>query len=127
MVSEKAVHRLLLDCGFRNVLWPAPLGQLWGVVGELPGDVRIVVTCMPVGPISSGRFRLHVAPSAAREWLKALLAQHGVTDVPVTQDPVTARPSTMDTPWLMIGLGAGAIALFSWVISTITATGLLHR
>jgi hypothetical protein len=129
MVTEKAVHRLLIECGFRNVLWPAPLGQHWGVVGELPGDVRIVITCMPIGGQRDGknRFRLHVAPAAAREWLKELLAQHGAPEVVVTTDPVDQHLSKPDSPWLYLGLGAGAIALFSYVISTIAATGALHR
>ena len=123
MIAENQVHRLLIECGFRNVLWPAPLGQHWGVVGELPGDVRIVVTCMP----AAKSYRLHVAPAVAADWLRELLAQHGCPDVVVTTDPVEPYRPHQSSPWLFLGLGAGAIALFSYVISTIAATGALHR
>ena len=123
MMTATAVHKLLIECGFRNVLWPAPLGQLWGVVGELPGDLRIVVTCMPVGK----KLRLHVAPSGCAEFLRELLARHGAAEVQVTTDPIQVTVPDQSTPWLYLGIGAGAIALFGWVLSTIVATGALHR
>lgn len=138
MISSSAVHRLLVECGFRDVLWPSPLGQQWGVVGELPDDViadgkggpfgacgpLTVVTCMPVG---RNGFRLHVAPAAARDWLRELLARNGAAEVVVTTEPLEPVRVTAATPWLFVGLGAGAIALFGYVMSTIAATGALHR
>jgi hypothetical protein len=124
MKSASAVHKLLLECGFRNVLWPAPLGQLWGVVGELPGDLRMVITCMPVG---TERYRLHVSPPVCAEFVRELLSRHGEIASVVTDAPLDAAGVERDTPWLYVGIGAGAIALFGWVISTIVATGALHR
>src|SRR6476646_6814098 len=118
MISATSVHKLLIECGFRNVLWPAPLGQLWGVVGELPGDLRIVVTCVPVG---NKGFRLHVAPSPCIEFLRELLAQHGAAEVVVTTDPVVMHKAETSTPWLYLGIGFGAIAIFGYVLSTIAA------
>lgn len=77
--KDRAVHRLLLDVGFRNVLWPSPVGQLWGVAGEFDGGLRVVITCMPAGE----SFRLHVSPAVARDWLTDVLAQHGASGVRV--------------------------------------------
>jgi len=123
-MSATELHQLLVECGFRDVLWPTPLGQLWGVVGVLPGDLRIVVTCMPAG---SDGHRLHVSPDGCAEFLRELLVQQGAVDVIVTSDaPETSRPER-STPWLYVGIGAGAIALFGWVLSTIAATGAFHR
>lgn len=113
-MDARAVYRLLREVGFRNVLWPSPLGQLWGVVGELvDSGVYIVITCMPVG--ASG-FRLHVAPAAARDWLLEVLAQHGATDVSVVVDPIDTPPPAPRTPWLTLSLGLVSIALFGWVL-----------
>jgi hypothetical protein len=96
-------------------LWPSPLGQLWGVVGELDSGLRLVITCMPAG---SG-FRLHISPAIAREWLLDTLAQNGAGDVSVVTDPLDQPPPTPGTPWIALSLGLGAIALFGWVISSI--------
>ncbi len=114
-MTASAVHQLLAEVGFRNVLWPAPLGQLWGVVGELDGGLRLVITCMPSG---SG-FRLHLSPAIARDWLLDVLAQNGAAEIAVVTDSLEQPHATGATPWLALSLGAGAIALFGWVISSI--------
>lgn len=111
-MNHHAVHRLLLDVGFRNGHWPPSRGQ-WSVVGEIEGGARIDITCLP----SVEGTRLQVAPAAAREWLCELLERHGARGVLVTTDAVGDAASR--TPWLAISVGAGAVALFGWVLGSI--------
>lgn len=112
-MNAASVHCLLRECGFRNVLWPSPLGQLWGVVGELDGGLRLVVTCMPTG---RNEFRLHVSPAVAKEWLQETLAAHGAPNVRIVSDPLDAPPPPASLPWLTLSLGLVSMALFGWVL-----------
>ena len=41
--------------------------------------------------------------------------------------PIQVIGFDQTTSWLYLGIGVGAIALFGWVLSTIVATGALHR
>src|SRR6478672_6085687 len=78
-MTEDALHGLLLDCGFRNLLWTPLRGQKWAVVGEIAGGIEITVACTP-GPT------LHVPSEIARELLSDMLAQNGAADVRVVAD-----------------------------------------
>jgi hypothetical protein len=59
--------------------------------------------------------------------LRELLVQHGAAEVVVTTDPIVNHQVDRTTPWLYLGIGAGAIALFGYVLSTIASTGAFHR
>jgi hypothetical protein len=108
-MTEEALHGLLLDCGFRDLLWTPLRGQKWAVVGELDGGIEITVACTQ-GPT------LNVPSETARELLVEMLAQNGIEGVRV----LAQGPRSRDTlPWVPLALGAGAVALFGWVISTI--------
>jgi hypothetical protein len=108
-MSEDGVHRLLLDCGFRNLLWTPLRGQRWAVVGELDGGMEITVSCT-AGPV------LSVPSDGARELLREVLAQNGAGAVPI----LTAPPAARETPpWVPVAIGAGAVALFGWIVSAL--------
>ena len=108
-MSEDAVHRLLLDCGFQKLLWTPLRGQKWAVVGELDGGLEITVTCT-AGTV------LHVPSETARELLGDMLEQNGAGGVRILADGDTQR----DTPtWIPLAIGAGAVALFGWIVSTL--------
>ena len=70
---------------------------------------------MPAG----SSFRLHLSPAIARDWLNDVLAQNGAAEISVVTDGLDQPPAAGSTPWLALSLGAGAIALFGWVISSI--------
>jgi hypothetical protein len=108
-MSENALHGLLLDCGFRNLLWTPLRGQKWAVVGEVEVGVEITVSCTD-GPT------LHVPSETARDLLVEMLAQNGAESVAVMADKRRAWDAS---PWVPLAIGAGAVALFGWVISTI--------
>ena len=104
-MTEDAVHRLLLDCGFRSLLWTPLRGQQWAVVGELDGGLEITVACTR-GPV------LHVPSETARDLLREMLDGTGVT--------VVTESRAVDTPaWIPVAIGAGAVALFGWIVSTL--------
>jgi hypothetical protein len=108
------IHRLLIECGFRNQLWPPSLGQHWAVIGELAGGARIVVTCVP----SPTGFRLHVAPGAA-EWLRRFLLRNDLDMALVSTLPVPLGHPGVDLPWptwIPLTVGLGAVLIFSWVL-----------
>ena len=115
-MSDEALHRLLIECGFRNMLWP-PSHQKWGVVGELDAGaglpVRLVVSCVAEGE----RFYLLVPSAAVRDWLVEMLERHGHRDLPVRIGTLHAPDLVGAAPWLAVA--AGALALFSWVLISI--------
>src|SRR5262245_20063708 len=109
-MSEDGLHGLLLDCGFRNLLWTPLRGQKWAVVGEIDGGIEITVACTP-GPT------LHVPSDTARELLSDMLVQNGAAGVSVVAD---GRGRAQVSPWVPLAIGAGAVALFGWVISSLS-------
>jgi len=104
------------------MLWP-PAGQRWGVVGELDGGVRIVVTCIPT---RSG-LSLLVPFESTRDWLRELLAQLDLHDVPIQVGPIHTPEVFRSGPWLALAVGLSAIALFSWVINSLASLAPLAR
>jgi hypothetical protein len=108
-MTEDALHGLLLDCGFRNLLWTPLRGQKWAVVGEIDGGIEITVACTP-GPT------LHVPSETARELLAEMLAQNGAPSVRIVAG---GRRRVDVSPWVPVAIGAGAVALFGWVISSL--------
>jgi hypothetical protein len=119
-MTEDTLHGLLLDCGFRNLLWTPLRGQLWAVVGDIDpslaslgiGGVEITVACTP-GPT------LHVPSETARELLSEMLAQNevpGAADVRIVAD---GRGRMEGSAWVPLAIGVGAVALFGWVISSL--------
>jgi hypothetical protein len=108
-MTEEALHRLLLDCGFHHLLWTPLRGQKWAVVGELDGGLEITIACTP-GPT------LVVPSETARELLTEMLAANGAVDVTIVAEARAARESL---PWIPVAIGAGAVALFGWVVSTL--------
>ncbi len=108
-VTDLEIQRLLLDCGFRAV--PPPVGARWAVAGEIVGGVALHVSCMPG---ARGGFVLLVPSESERSVLADMLAQNGVAGVDVRAEQMELR-----SPWLAVGLGVGALALFGWVLSSI--------
>ena len=109
-MSEDSLQRLLLDCGFRKLLWTPLRGQKWAVVGEVEGGLEITVACT-AGPV------LHVPSETACELLDDMLAQHGLNGragVHIVVDETAGRRET--PPWIPLAIGAGAMALFGWIV-----------
>ena len=116
MIDFDAIHRLLTDCGFRKTLWPPP-GQRWGVVGELDGGARIVVSCVAV----RGGWTLQVTSEPMREWVHDFLSLHNLAHVPIQVGPAHAPDGKYPSPWLVVAVGAAAMGLFLWVWSSVGA------
>jgi hypothetical protein len=114
MIDFEVIHRLLTDCGFRNMLWPPP-GQRWGVVGELDGGARIVITCVPV----RGGWTLQVSSQATRDWVHDFLVLHDLGHVPIQVGTVHHPEGRLPSPWLAVAIGAAAMGLFLWVWSSV--------
>jgi hypothetical protein len=115
-MRHSEVHRLLLDVGFRNVLWPSEVGQHWGVVGEVDGGERVVVTCVPT---PTRGVRLHVSPPERVSWLRELLAAFGVGWVSITGAPLPperSRSLGSRVPWVELTIGLVSFAVFGWVL-----------
>src|SRR5262245_48612956 len=112
-MTETNLHRLLLDCGFRNLLWTPLRGQKWAVVGEPDGGVEITVACTS-GP--DGTPLLHVPSASSRELLVEMLAQNGAGDVEVH---ALRRSTAASWTWLPVAIGVGAVGFFAWVVSGI--------
>ena len=108
-MTEDALLGLLLDCGFRKLPWTPLRGQKWAVVGEIDGGLEITVACT-AGPT------LRVPSDTARELLSEMLAQNGAGGVRIVAD---GRRRTEVSPWVPVAIGAGAVALFGWVISSL--------
>ena len=109
-MTDLEIQQLLLDCGFKTA--PPPVGGRWSVAGEVVGGLGLQVTCMP-GP--RGGFVLLVPSEIERGVLVDMLAQNGVAG------GLDVRAERMDprAPWLAVGVGVGALALFGWVLSSI--------
>jgi hypothetical protein len=108
-VMDLEIQRLLLDCGFRAA--PPPVGARWAVAGEIVGGLALHITCMPG---ARGGFVLLVPSESERGLLNDILAQNSVVAVDVRAERMEPR-----APWLAVGVGVGALALFGWVLSTI--------
>jgi hypothetical protein len=108
-VTDLEIQRLLLDCGFKAV--PPPVSARWAVAGEIIGGVSLHVTCTQG---ARGGFVLLVPSESERMVLNDMLAQNGVDAVDVRAERMEPR-----APWLAVGVGVGALALFGWVLSTI--------
>jgi len=111
-MTEEAIHGLLLECGFRNLVWTPLRGQKWAVVGELDLGLEITVAC-------TGGPTLHVPSETARELLTEMLGQNGVHTVPVLADRPGSWRNKDGSPWVPLAIGAGAVALFGWIVSTL--------
>ncbi len=109
-MTEAALQGLLLECGFRNLLWTPLRGQKWAVVGELDGGLEITVACTQ-GPV------LHVPSETARDLLADMLTQNGAGGAKILVD---RSHSFRETPsWIPLAIGAGAVAFFGWIVSTL--------
>ena len=108
-MTDLEIQRLLLDCGFKAV--PPPVSARWGVAGEIIGGVALHVTCMPG---ARGGYVLLVPSESERGVLIDMLAQNGAGGVDVRAERMEPR-----APWLAVGVGVGALALFGWVLSSI--------
>ena len=108
-VTDLEIQRLLLDCGFRAA--PPPVGARWAVAGEIVGGVALHVTCSAG---ARGGFVLLVASESERQVLEDMLAQNGAIGVDVRAERMEQR-----APWVAVGVGVGALALFGWVLSSI--------
>lgn len=107
-VTDLEIQRLLLDCGFKAV--PPPVSARWAVAGEIVGGVALHVTCT-LG--ARGGFVLLVPSESERSVLEEMLAQNSVVA------DVRAERMEPRAPWLAVGIGVGALALFGWVLSSI--------
>jgi hypothetical protein len=109
-MTDLEIQQLLLECGFKSA--PPPVGGRWALAGEVVGGVGLRVTCMP-GP--RGGFVLLVPSESERGVLVDMLAQNGVGGA------LDVRAERMEprAPWLAVGVGVGALALFGWVLSSI--------
>jgi hypothetical protein len=107
-VTDLEIQRLLLDCGFKAA--PPPVAARWAVAGDIEGGLALHVTCASGG---RGGFVLLVASESERQVLLDILVQNGAAG------GVDVRAEQMRTPWLTLGVGVGALALFGWVLSSI--------
>ncbi len=108
-MTDLEIQRLLLDCGFKAA--PPPVGARWAVAGEIVGGVGLHVTCSPG---ARGGFVLLVPSESERNVLIDMLEQNGARDLDVRAERMEPR-----APWLAVGVGVGALALFGWVLSSI--------
>ncbi len=108
-VTDLEIQRLLLDCGFKAA--PPPVAARWAVAGDITGGVALHVTCMSG---ARGGFVLLVPSESERHLLVDMLAQNGVEGLDVRAERMEPR-----APWLMVGVGVGALALFGWVLTSI--------
>jgi hypothetical protein len=109
-VTDLEIQRLLLDCGFKSA--PPPVGSRWAVAGDLVGGLELHVNCV-LG--TRGGFVLLVPSESERQLLVDMLAQNGAgAGLDVRAERMEPR-----APWLTVGVGVGALALFGWVLSSI--------
>jgi hypothetical protein len=108
-VTDLEIQRLLLDCGFRAA--PPPLGSRWAVAGDVAGGMSLHVACMSG---ARGGFVLLVPSETERNVLVDMLGQNGIEGLDVRAERMEPR-----APWLMVGVGVGALALFGWVLTSI--------
>jgi hypothetical protein len=112
MVTDSDVQRLLIDCGFTTATrLPMPSCR-WSLVGDVAGGIGLRVDCMNG---ARGGYVLLVASEGERVIVAEMLANNGVTEVDVRAEQMDrAAP-----PWVALGVGVGALALFGWVLSNI--------
>lgn len=108
-MTDLEIQRLLLDCGFKSA--PPPIGARWALAGDVAGGLALSVSCMPG---ARGGCVLLVPSESERALLLDMLVQNGVEGADVRAERMEPR-----APWLMVGVGVGALALFGWVLSTI--------
>jgi hypothetical protein len=109
-VTDLEIQRLLLDCGFKSA--PPPASARWAVAGELDGGLTLHITCA-LGP--RGGYVLLVPSESERQLLVEMLGQNNAPAIDVRAE----RMEPNKAPWLTLGVGVGALALFGWVLSTI--------
>jgi hypothetical protein len=111
-MSDGDVQQLLAECGFKSAARLAMPSCRWSLVGEVAGGVELRIDCMNG---ARGGYVLLVASESERQILVDMLAGNGVTDVDVRAEQIDrAAP-----PWVALGVGVGALALFGWVLSSI--------
>jgi hypothetical protein len=117
-MTDQGVYRLLLECGFRPSLFAPPFGHVWRLIGELDGNFAVTVGCTAR---RRDHFTLEVASDETRHWLREMLAQNGAPDVNNLDIQLISNPRSKErsSRWIPVAIGAGAAALFGWVISTI--------
>jgi hypothetical protein len=103
------IQRLLVDCGFQLVA--APISARWVATGRLESGTALKVTCA-MG--ARGGWVLLVPSESERKQLQSLLVRVGLGAVDVRAERMEPR-----MPWLTVGVGVGAIALFGWVLTSI--------
>ena len=108
-MTDLEIQGLLLDCGFKAA--PPPVAARWAIAGELDDGLALHVTCMSG---ARGGYVLLVPSESERQLLIDLLARHGAPKTDVRAERMEPR-----APWLAVGVGVGALALFGWVLSTI--------
>ncbi len=108
-VSDLEIQRLLLDCGFKPA--PPPVSARWAVAGQLDGGLVLHVVCASG---ARGGYVLLVPSESERQLLVDMLAGNGAAGVDVRAEQMEPR-----APWLFVGVGVGALALFGWVLSSI--------
>ncbi len=111
-MSDLQVQQLLTECGFKSATRLAMPSCRWSLVGEVDGGLELRVDCMNG---ARGGYVLLVPSESQRQILVDMLAQNGVEHVDVRAEQIDrAAP-----PWVALGVGVGALALFGWVLSTI--------
>lgn len=105
------IQRLLVDSGFQLV--KAPVSARWVAAGRLENGASTKVTCA-MGP--RGGWVLLVPSESERKQLTTQLSRCGFGTVDVRAERMEPR-----LPWLAVGVGVGALTLFSWVVTTIPA------
>ncbi len=110
-VTDTEVQALLIECGFVATVRLNMPSCRWSLSGEVAGGVALRIDCMNG---ARGGYVLLVASEGERQIVSEMLAQNGVVvDVRAEQIDRTAAP------WLALGVGVGALALFGWVLSSI--------
>jgi hypothetical protein len=90
-MTEEAIRRLLLDCGFSS---KSARGARWTVAGELPGGLAIEVRCVSG---RSGGTVLLVPSETARLWLLDVLTQNDAGPVDVRSEAISRGAGTART------------------------------
>jgi hypothetical protein len=103
------IQRLLVDSGFQLV--KAPVSARWVAAGRLENGTSTRVTCA-MG--SRGGWVLLVPSESERKQLTTQLSRCGFGTVDVRAERMEPR-----LPWLAVGVGVGALTLFSWVVTNI--------
>lgn len=111
-VTDSEVQQLLVECGFKSAARLSMASCRWSLLGDVAGSVQLRIDCMNG---ARGGYVLLVPSESERQILVEMLAQNGI-------DAVDVRAEQMDraaAPWLALGVGVGALALFGWVVSSI--------